>query len=133
MAKLTKTAFKDIKFKTCKLLGLHFSDCSDFLFSVDFDDCILRLSSFYRLKLKKTKFKNSNLQEVDFVEADLANAVFENCDLSGATFEDTILEKADFRSSRNYSINPEVNRIKKARFSIAGVSGLLDKYDIIIE
>jgi hypothetical protein len=51
----------------------------------------------------------------------------------GATFESTIIEKADFRTSFNYSIDPEKNRIKKARFSLAGIAGLLDKYDIEID
>jgi len=50
-----------------------------------------------------------------------------------AAFENTILEKADFRTSFNYSIDPEKNRIRKARFSLAGISGLLDKYDIEID
>src|SRR3954465_7093293 len=36
MVTLIKTVFKDIKFKDCKLLGLSFDNCSDFLFSVDF-------------------------------------------------------------------------------------------------
>jgi fluoroquinolone resistance protein len=44
-----------------------------------------------------------------------------------------LLEKADFRTAYNYSIDPEKNRIKKAKFSIFGVTGLLDKYDIEIE
>jgi hypothetical protein len=50
-----------------------------------------------------------------------------------ATFDQTILEKVDFRTSYHYSIDPEVNRIKKAKFSILGVAGLLGKYDIEIE
>jgi hypothetical protein len=37
------------------------------------------------------------------------------------------------RTSYNYSINPEVNRIKKAKFSTTGIAGLLHKYDIEIE
>jgi uncharacterized protein YjbI with pentapeptide repeats len=85
------------------------------------------------LKLKKTRFKNSDLSEVDFTEADLTNSLFENCDLDGTRFERTILEKADLRSSRNYSIDPEINKIKKAKFSIHDIAGLLDKYDIEIE
>ena len=32
-----------------------------------------------------------------------------------------------------HSIDPETNRIKKAKFSISGVLGLLHKYDIEIE
>jgi hypothetical protein len=44
-----------------------------------------------------------------------------------------VLEKTDFRTAYNYSFDPENNRIKKAKFSLAQVVGLLDKYDIHIE
>ena len=83
--------------------------------------------------LKDTNFKECSLQEVDFTEADFSNSTFENCDFSGAIFESTILEKTDFCNSSNYSINPEMNRIRKAKFSLNGIVGLLDKYDVIIE
>jgi hypothetical protein len=43
------------------------------------------------------------------------------------------LEKADFRSAFNFSIDPEMNRMKKAKFSRTGVFGLLHKYNIEIE
>jgi hypothetical protein len=43
------------------------------------------------------------------------------------------LERTDFRTSYNYSIDPEINRISKAKFSINGVVGLLGKYNIEIE
>lgn len=132
-AQLVKTAFKQVRFKDCKLLGLHFENCSPFLFSVEFENCFLQLSSFYGIKMKKTRFSNCNLQEVDFTETDLSGCLFEQCDFLKATFGNTILEKSDLRTSYNYSIDPEVNRIKKAKFSIQGVGGLLDKYDIIIE
>jgi len=69
---------------------------------------------------------------VDLTECDLASAVFDHCDLAGATFENTILEKADLRTSFNYSIDPERNRVKKAKFSLQGLPGLLNKYDIEI-
>ncbi len=80
-----------------------------------------------------TLFKNSQLQGIDFTETDLTSAVFDNCDLSQAIFDLSILEKADFRTAYNYSINPENNRLKKAKFSVLGLSGLLDNYDIEIE
>ena len=63
----------------------------------------------------------------------LTNATFNNCDLIGSIFKTTILEKTDFRTSFNYSIDPEINRIKKAKFSLQGVIGLLGKYQIEIE
>jgi uncharacterized protein YjbI with pentapeptide repeats len=62
----------------------------------------------------------------------MSGALFENCDLERATFEKTILEKADMSTSFNYSIDPERNMIKKAKFSRNGLAGLLEKYDIEI-
>jgi fluoroquinolone resistance protein len=141
LVNLDRTALKEIKFKDCKMLGLNFGGCNEFGFVVNFDTCILNHSSFsditspmkQRVRLKQTVFKNSQLHEVDFTECDLSSSVFDNCDLTRTIFEYTILEKADFRNSFNYSIDPELNRIKKAKFSQSGIAGLLDKYDIEIE
>jgi uncharacterized protein YjbI with pentapeptide repeats len=115
------------------MLGLRFDTCNEFGLSISFESCQLNHSSFYKTKIKKTFFKNSHLQEADFTETDLTDSVFDNCDMERATFDQTLLEKVDFRTSINYSIDPELNRIKKAKFSIFGVVGLLDKYDIEIE
>ena len=133
LAKLAKTSFRNARFEDCKMLGLRFENCSEFLFSVDFKGCNLNFSTFFSRKLKKTRFLNCSLQETDFTEADLSGSVFNNCDLARAAFGHTILEKVDFRSSFNYSIDPEMNRIKKAKFSFAGITGLLNKYDIEVE
>ncbi len=133
LAKLLRTTLRDVQFKDCKLLGLHFDKCNEFGLSLGFEGCNLSHSSFYKTKIKKTVFKNTQLHEVDFTECDLTAAVFDNCDLHHAKFDNTLLEKADLRSAFNYSINPDGNRIKKARFSLSGLVGLLDKYDIEIE
>lgn len=132
LANITKTAFNDISFNDCKMLGLRLENCNDFGLAFSFSNCKLDHCSFFKLKLKKTTFKNSQLHEVDFSECDLANSSFENCDLMAATFYRTILEKADLRTAYNYSIDPDNNRIKKARFSKSGIAGLLNKYGIII-
>jgi uncharacterized protein YjbI with pentapeptide repeats len=115
------------------MLGLHFESCDKFGFSADFKNCNLSHSSFYQMKLKKNSFKNLKLYEVDFAECDLSNSVFDNCDLTSAIFENTIIEKVDFRTSFNYSIDPEKNRLKRARFSLSGITGLLNRYDIEID
>ena len=115
------------------MLGLHFEDCNDLMISFEFIECQLSVCSFFRLKVKKTRFIKSEITEVDFTETDLSNSIFEECDLRHTTFSKTNLEKADFRTSFNYSIDPEHNRIKKAKFSPAGLAGLLEKYDIEIE
>jgi uncharacterized protein YjbI with pentapeptide repeats len=93
----------------------------------------LNFSSFYKLKLKSTSFRDCQLQDVEFAEGDFTKAVFHNCDLSKANFEHTTLESADFRTAYNYSVNPEINRVKKAKFSLDGIAGLLDKYEIVVE
>lgn len=133
LAKLKNTTLNGIRFVNCKLLGILFNECNSFLFSVSFGNCILKMSVFYKLKLKKYRFDTCNLQEADYTESDLSGSVFENCDLHRAVFYNTNLEKADFTTSYNYSFDPERNRVKKARFSRLGVVGLLDKYNIEIE
>jgi uncharacterized protein YjbI with pentapeptide repeats len=85
------------------------------------------------LNLKNTRFTNNGIIEADFTGTDLSNSIFDNCDLSRTVFMHSNLEGTDFRTSRNYSIDPEANRIRKARFSFPAITGLLDKYDIEIE
>ena len=83
--------------------------------------------------MKKTIFTNCSLKDVDFEETDLSMSVFNNCDLLNARFIKTTLEKTDFRAATNYAFDPEINNIKKAKFSYMGISGLLAKYNIDIE
>jgi uncharacterized protein YjbI with pentapeptide repeats len=133
MTTLNNTSLREIKFKNCKMLGLHFEECNPFLFEVSFSNCQLNLSSFYQRRLKQTVFSNCQLQEVDFAEADLTAAKFDNCDLTYAVFSNTILEKADFTTSHSYILDPETNYLTGARFSLDGLPGLLTKYAIEIE
>jgi uncharacterized protein YjbI with pentapeptide repeats len=102
------------------------------LFNASFQECQLSFSSFFKCKLNQFKFSKCNLQEVDFTEADLKKAALKDCDLSGAIFDRTILEAADLSTAYNYTINPEINQIRKATFSSAGLLGLLRQYDIEI-
>jgi uncharacterized protein YjbI with pentapeptide repeats len=83
--------------------------------------------------MKKTQFIECSLKEVDFSEVELAESIFNKCDLMGAIFENTNLVKADLRTALHYSINPEQNKLKKARFSYPGIIGLLEKYDIQVD
>jgi uncharacterized protein YjbI with pentapeptide repeats len=132
MVKWEGSSLNDVTFSNCKILGVDFSKCSKFLFSVAFEDCILNYSYFYKSELKNTIFKNCVLQEVNFSEANLFNVKFINCDLANAIFERTNLEKADFTLAKNYSFKLESNKIKKAKFSVPEVLGIFNSYDIII-
>jgi uncharacterized protein YjbI with pentapeptide repeats len=114
------------------MLGLRFDTCKDFGMVLRFEDCVLNHCSFFQKKLKKTPFINTQLKGVDFTDTDLTESVFMGCDLNEAKFDHSILVKVDFTKALNYVIDPELNSIKKAKFSIPGVIGLLAKYDIDI-
>jgi uncharacterized protein YjbI with pentapeptide repeats len=66
------------------------------------------------------------------METDLSEVVFENCDLYRSEFDKAIAIKTNFKTSYNYTINPERTKIRKAIFSIDGLKGLLFKHDIIV-
>lgn len=130
--KVKSTSFNEVDFVNCKLLGVDFSVCNDFLFEATFQGCKLELASFAKLKIKQTTFRTSNLREVDFTGANLENSVFDDCDLTAAIFENTNLGKADFSTAYNYTIDPSLNQLKKAKFSRSEIHGLLTKFDIKI-
>lgn len=133
LAKIRDTAMRDIEFVGCKLLGLRFDRCNPYGLVFSFSGCVLDFASFFRLKIKKTRFTGCRMREVDLGGADLGESLFEECDLSGALFDATNLEKADFRTAHHYVIDPETCRVKKAKFSLIGLPGLLARYGIEIE
>lgn len=124
------TSFRGVYFSECKLLGTRFEVCNPLLLTVRFAHCNLSLASFHKLPLKQTEFIECEMKETDFTACELTNALFDNCNLAGTKFERANLEKADLRSAYNYSIDPENTRITKAKFSAAGLPGLLTKYGI---
>ncbi|HVN58121.1 MAG TPA: pentapeptide repeat-containing protein [Bacteroidales bacterium] len=130
---LMQTTISEVKFIKCKLLGLHFEDCNRLIISFSLDSCSLELCSFNKLKLKKSVFKNSRITEADFTETDLSSSIIKNCDLDRSVFRMTNLENADLRGSYNFSVDPDLNRIRRARFSAATLAGLMGKYDIIVD
>lgn len=133
MADIDGTGFRNAVFIGCKLLGLDFTRCSKFAFSFSFTDSHLDYSNFFGVKLRKTVFKNCTLKEVEFSEADLAASEFLNCDLTSSRFSNTNLEKVDFRTAINFAIDPDGNKLNKAKFSALNLSGLLYKYNLDID
>lgn len=132
LAHLINTGLSSVKFKNCKLLGVDFIKVKDFSFAVSFENCILDYASFSKKKLRNTVFKKCKLQEVNFQEGDLTGSIFADCDLTRTSFNNTILYEADFTSAYNFSIDPENNRMKKAKFSASHLQGLLEKYNLIV-
>lgn len=133
VTRLSGSSMKNGSFKNCKLLGILFNECDDFLFGVHFSECILDYSSFANKKMPKTKFLHSSLKDVVFIGAKLMGSTFDNCDLAGAIFNETELKEVDFLTAYNYTIDPEFNPMRRAKFSTQGIPGLLEKYDIKIQ
>jgi uncharacterized protein YjbI with pentapeptide repeats len=131
-ANLSQSLFQEVTFNHCKMVGIGFSECNSFNFAAIFENCQLNYCSFYKVDLSRTQFIKCQLKEADFTEANIKNVKIYECDLLHARFENTNLEKADLTNSFNYSINPEINRIKGAVFTFPEVIGLLDTFDIQI-
>jgi uncharacterized protein YjbI with pentapeptide repeats len=104
-----------------------------FSLEVSFTSCNLSHASFYKLSIKRARFIQCELQEVDFTEADLTESNFQGADLHGAIFENSNLEKADFSSARHFQIDPRNNKVKKAKFTLDGLPGLLTQFQLEIK
>lgn len=133
LAKIINTGFQDVIFRDCKFTGVNFGASNNFSFAVSFTKCILDYTIFQKKRLKGTLFEDCSLIESDFSEADLTSAIFRNCDLNRTIFSRTILKGADLTSASNFNIDPENNTMAKAKFSSNALSGLLLKYNLIIE
>ena len=130
---LINTSLSEVKFIDCKMMGISFEHCHRVMFTPYFENCLLNFSNFFERKMPGIVFKDCNLTEVDFTAAILSEAVFTGCDFTNARFDRTVLTKTDFRGAFNFSIDPENNDVRKAKFSLATVQGLLQKYGILIE
>lgn len=132
-ARFGGTFFKDVQFTECKMTGADFSSCSTFLLKIELKTCKADYASFRTLPLANAHFNHCSFLGTDFTETDLKQAVFNDCDLQEAVFERTDLREANLVSAVNFTIDPEENRIKGARFSRWALGGLLRKYRIVAE
>ena len=133
LIKTYDTVFSQVQFSNCKMLGIRFEDCHAIGLSYELDHCQLDYASFYRQPLAGKTIRDCQFKEADFTECEASRTRFERCDFQQAHFERSNLEKSDFRTSFNYSISPTSNRMKQAKFSLSGVVGLLDEFDVVIE
>ena len=131
LACITNTTFGNVTFEACKMLGLRFDSCNRNI-QIVFRNCILDYSSFCGMKLKGVLFRDSKLVEVNFTGADLTFASFAGSDLSGTIFNNTVIVSADFSTARNFEIDPEQNKLQKAKFSSSDLIHLLTKYRLEI-
>jgi uncharacterized protein YjbI with pentapeptide repeats len=130
---VNQVSFSDVQFLHCKMQGIYFDQANAHVFIIRFEDCWLNFCCFQDRKMANFQFKQCELQETDFSNCDLSSVVFQECNLQRAIFHHTNLSKADLRTAFHYSIDPEKNQLTKARFSLSGIAGLLEKHKIEIE
>lgn len=133
LLKIKGSIFSDVLFSESKLTGINWTELGGLIFSVNFKKCILKDSIFVEMNLRDARFTDCDLSDTDFSYANLVDSSFEGCDLKNASFENTDLRGADLSKATNYSINPGMNKIKGAKFSLPEVLSFLDYLDIKVE
>lgn len=129
----TNCKLDNVTFKNSKLTGTDFSKARDFGFQISCDNCILDYAILEGKKLNKSTFANCRIQGTDFTQADLSKCKFYQCDFSDAIFMNTNLTGVDFTTSKNFTIDPTLNTVKKAKFLSVDLHGLLTKFDIVVK
>lgn len=132
LIKLEGSRLQDVWFVDCKIVGAEFFKCDKTFFSVFFKNSLLHYCNFSDLIMKNATFNGCKLKENHFTNTYLVSADFSHADLSGTIFHKCDLSKADFSTATQYDINPEANKIKKAKFSLPEAANLLKGFDIII-
>ncbi len=130
---LSDTVLQNIRMVDCRARGVVFERCDTLGLQIFFERCQLDFASFYGMNLKRFSFVDCGLTEVDFTEADMNGVNMTGSDLDRAQFERTNLSEVDLRGAVQYTIDPELNQLKGAKFSAPEVLRLLAKYQIKIE
>ena len=136
LARVTGSAFSACRFVDSRVLGVDWTqaDWSGVSLGqpIGFERCALSHSTFIGLSLPGVQIKECLAADVDFREADLSGADFSQSDLTESLFNNTNLSKSDLRTARNYTIAPEQNTLKGARFSLPEAMSLLFNMDIVL-
>ncbi len=132
LVKFKMSEFIDVRFYETKLLGINWTEIKNQL-KVKFRKCKLNHSTFFGLNLASIIIKECLANEVDFTDANLNKANCSGTDFLNSKFQNTDLSYADFTRAKNYDIDPNYNKIKKAVFSIPEVLTLLQGFDIVVK
>ncbi|MBN9297610.1 MAG: pentapeptide repeat-containing protein [Filimonas sp.] len=132
LMKINKTTFSSVQVKSSKAIGVIWSDVIN-AFAIDFTQSNINYGNFVGKQLKKVKFINCSIAEADFSDCNLSQAVFTGSDLTNARFIQSDLTQANFIDATNYTIDVNINKIKKAKFKLPEALSLLYSLDIIVE
>ncbi len=130
---IKQTKLNDVIFSRCKLMGLNFYECSQFSFNLIFSNCSINSCNFSDLKMKGSKFTKCKITDSYFQETFLAGVSFEGSNFKNTLFHNANLVGASFCNVSGYSIDPLVNNVRKAKFTVPDVLNLLSGFNIEIK
>lgn len=137
LVRVRDCAFTNARFEDSKVVGINWAEADwprgkSLLASIDFFDCAISYSTFIGLSLRRINIARCVAKDVDFAEADLTRADCTYTDFSNSRFLNTNLTEADFTGATNYSINANLNVLKKTKFSLPEAMSLLHSLDIVL-
>ena len=137
LMKVKGCTFSHIRITNSKAIGILWFDAKTPFtkkpFTISCIDSNISYSSFFGKNLRKAKFVRCTAKELDFSECDLVEASFTETDLEGSRFINCDLSSANFTNARNYYIDVNANKLKKAKFSLPEAINLLHSLDIILD
>ena len=123
---------RGVVFANCNLMGINWTEVrkgGDYSFA----GSKLDYGCFQSVDLRNVKFEDCSIKEADFSGANLSKASFRGSHLAGTSFANVNIEKADFRSARNYFIDPKFAKLKEAKFSFPEVLVLIQALGAEVE
>ncbi|MGD0006361.1 MAG: pentapeptide repeat-containing protein [Anaerolineaceae bacterium] len=138
LANLKDSTFNSTRFEDSQIIGVDWTQTAwaknKFIVfkPVDFSDSVLNHSTFSGLKMKQIQIMRCIAHDVSFEEADLTSANCTFTDFNSSRFMHTNLTEADFTGATNYTIAPQLNVLKKTKFSLPEAMALLYGLDIIL-
>jgi len=130
------SSFRESIFKHSTVTGVNWVEGSwsksGLLESIGFIDSEVSYSSFFGLELAKLVITKCVAKNADFAEANLTQADFTETDFAESRFLHTNLTEANFTHARNYAIDPGLNKLKDAKFSLPEAINLLRCMNIVL-
>lgn len=123
--------FIDVSFSNSKVIGIDWTR-SQSIQNLSFINSQINYSNFRQLEIPNSIIVSCEAKEVDFNETNLSSSDLHDTDFDQSIFHKTNLTKCNFLGAKNYFIDPRVNFIKKAQFSLPEALTLLQSFDISI-
>ena len=137
LVKLPNSVIDNTLFQECKIQGINFTtlnwEKNISSNPLSFTNSQISYCSFNALNLKKLKIKNCIANDLDFSDCILTSSDFSGSDLKGSRFNNCKLDNSDFTKTKNYYINPVLNKLDGSKFTYPEVINLLDSFNIKIQ